>query len=152
MNKQRSKALKQLAEMLPPAYITRPHTETGRLSELYRLKDEGHQFTNELPPLTEENADQMFSIKYEAMEVLNHHKRLKRVWKQKGTKGIQEYLVWLKNHNEQFAKRMKDMEIEQLDPKLFEIAKMKVGSFWKSLIAFLVSFALFFKTDKTEEE
>lgn len=150
MKKARVKALKQLADMLPPAYITRPHTETGKLFELWKLKEQGHNITG-LPELTEENSDKMFQIKYEATEILNHHKRLKRVWKQKGTEGVQEYLKWLKQHNEYWAKKMTDLKIEQLDPKLYEIAQMKVNSFWKALITFLVSFFTIFQQQKEDD-
>ncbi len=145
MNKRRSKALKQLAELLPAAYITRDHTETGRLSELYLMNEKDESLDLDLPVMTEDNCDQIFSIKYPAMEILNHHKRLKAAWKKDKTKGIQDYLIWLDNHNRDFAKRMKDMEIEQMPEGLMRIATAKIGSFWKMLIAFLFSFAMVFQ-------
>lgn len=148
MNKRRSKALKQLAELLPAAYITRNHTESGLLSELYELNEKDKSLDLDLPIMTEDNCEEFFTITYPAMEVLNHHKRLKKGWKEKGTKGIQEYLIWLERHNRNFAKRMSEMEIEQLPEGLLYIAKMKVSSFWKSLMIFLFSFAMTFKSKK----
>lgn len=146
MNKRRSKALKQLADLLPAAYITRDHSETGRLWELYNLIEEQKIEIENLPLLTEENADQVFTIKYPAMEILNHHKRLKKAWKEKKAKGIQEYILWLNQHNLAFAKRVQGMEVEQLPEGLLEIAKAKVSSFWKMLFAFLFSFITVFQS------
>lgn len=146
MNKSKSKALKQLAAMLPAAYIVRNHTEQAPLHRLWELKDQGHNF--ELPAITEENADQLFSITYPATEILNHHKRLKRVFLEKGAAGIQEYIRWLDAHNRKWAEKMK---VDQVDPGLLEIASAKISSFWKMLIAWLVGFSMFFQDDRNKQ-
>ena len=148
MNKARSKALKGLADILPDAYIQRQHTESGRLYEFHKLIDEGHTFTTKLPQLNELNKDDVFSMKYNAFEILNHHKRLKAAWKNKGTVGIQEYLVWLKGHNERWVKLNNEHKVKELDEGLYKLAIAKAGSFWSSLIAFLFSFAMMFSKEK----
>ena len=146
MKKKKAKALKQLAIALPDAFIRRPHTETGFLWELHRLVDDGQKIEG-LPVLTEENKDSVRSITYQATEKLDHYRRLKKVYQEKGTKGIQEYIVWLNLHNKRWAEKMEG--IEQVEPGLLEIAKMNVSSFWKSLIVFLFSFmATFMKKEE----
>ncbi len=139
MNKQKSKALAQLASMLPATYIRRPHTEHATLSRLYQLIDDGHDIQG-LPELTEDNADTMHSIKYEATEIINHHKRLKAAWKAKGTAGIQEYIRWVDQNN----RRWSSQHVERVDPALLEIARAKVSSFWKMLMLWIAGFAKFF--------
>ena len=149
MNKRRSKALKGLADMLPDAYYSRMHTESGTLSELHAYRDkEGLDF--DLPELTELNWHRVKSIRYESMELINHHKRLKKAWKEKKTEGIQEYIIWLNNHNIRFAKKMQ-MDVKSVEEGLLKIAKMKVSSFWKSLIAFLVSFVFAFNQEEEND-
>lgn len=147
MKKSRSKALKKLAELLPDAYYNRDHTETGTLAEIYRFRDENN-LSFDLPTLTEENADQITSIKSPNLEKINHHKRLKKAYTEKGTEGVQQYLVWLDGHNKRFAKRYKDLNVERLPDGLLKIAKMKVGSFWKQIVAFLYAFAITFLQKK----
>lgn len=145
MKKKRSKALAQLASILPPAYIIRPHTESAPLWKWYELRDAG-KVEVELPPMDEENADQILSLTYKTTEVLNHHRRLKKVYSEKGEQGIKEYIVWLDAHNRRWAKRLEG--IEQVPKGLLDIARSNIGSFWKMLIAFLFSFVSVFGEKK----
>jgi len=147
MNKRRSKAIKELADMLPAAYVIRDHTETATLLGLMKMAEEHEALNIDLPEVTDENRDQVFKVKGQAMEVLNHHKRLKKAWKEKGIAGIQQYIIWLDRHNRAFALRMKDMEVGQVPQGLIEIANAKISSFWKMLIAFLFSFLTIFKSN-----
>lgn len=148
MKKSKSKALKQLANVLPPAYIKRRHTEYGTLVELHDMVIK-HSLKIDLPKLTEDNANEMKSITYDNMEILNHHRRLKKAYKKDGTEGVQKYLVWLKEHNENWIRNNNGMDVKEVDPSLYEIAKGKAGSFWNSLIMFLFAFA---KTFLTKDE
>jgi len=147
MNKRRSKAIKELANMLPAAYIIRDHTESVRLHELFKMAEEHEAMNIDLPEINEDNRDKVFTLKQPAMEVLNHHKRLKKAWKEKGIAGIQQYIIWLDRHNRAFALRMKDMDVGQVPQGLIEIANAKISSFWKMLIAFLFSFLTIFKSN-----
>lgn len=149
MKKSRSKALKKLAEQLHPAYIKRQHTEYGKLYELHDMAI-SQKLKIDLPTLTEENANEMKSITYPNMEVLNHHRRLKKAYTKNGTKGVQDYIVWLKEHNENWIRNNKGMGVKEVDQTLFEIAKGKAGSFWNSLIMFLFAFAKTFLTKDKE--
>lgn len=149
MKKRHSKALKELAKRLPPSFMIRKHTEHAPLYVFYQKIDEGQTFEG-LPPLTDENKDQIYSIKANAVELLDHHKRLKAAYEKDGTKGVQDYIIWVNTYNKAFAKKHA-MDIPEMEPGLLEIAKGKMASFWKSLIVFLFSFVAVFSTKEQND-
>lgn len=149
MNKQKSKALKQLGRVLPDVLIARNHTEQATLSRMYQLIDEGRDIQG-LPTLTELNKDEIHSVTYPAFDRVNHHKRLKAAWTKEGVKGVQKYIKWVGQYNLKFAEKYSSMQVDQVDSNLLEIAKSGISSFWKMLIAFLFGFVQFFQDDKNK--
>ena len=149
MNKQKSKALKQLGDFLPDVLIARDHTERAPLSRLYQLIDEGHNIEG-LPVLTNENKGQYFSITYPTFDKINHHKRLKTAWTKEGVKGIQNHIDWVARYNKSFARKYANMNVGQVDQGLLKVAKSGISSFWKMLIAFFFGFVQFFQDDKNK--
>ena len=147
MKKQKRKALEQLAIVLPDVYISRNHTSYDSLANYYKMMDDGIKIEG-LPELSNENADKSFGVKFDNFDKINHVKRLKRAYKSKGTTGIQEYVLWCQQHNLRFAK--KHFQVKQVNPKILDIAKSKVSSFWKSLIIFLYSFFITFQKEDND--
>ena len=147
MKKRISKALENLSKSLPPSYVIRPHTEEAALYVFYQKKDEGVDLPD-LPVMTEDNMNTVFKIKSNAVEVLNHHKRLKEAYTQNGTKGVQNYIIWVNQYNRKFIEShpVKSPEDFIVDEGLLKIALGGVAEFWKSLILFLYSFVAVFST------
>lgn len=142
MKKRTAKALRLLADRLPPAYKQRSHTERGRLADFHEYVSTSGKEIPDLSPLTEENADTIIGVKFPNLEVLNHHRRLKKAYTENGEKGIQDYILWLTGHNKRWAAKIG--EVEQVDAGLLAIAKGKVSGFWSALVSFLFAFASVF--------
>lgn len=149
MNKQKSKALKQLGNVLPDVLMVRNHTLEKPLVDFYELSEDGYD-VGVLPKLTESNCEQVFRVTSNVFEKVNHHKKLKAAWTKEGVKGVQKYIDWVAQYNKVFTKKYKGMNTQQVDPGLLEIAKSGISSFWKMLIAFLFGFVQIFQNNENK--
>ena len=150
MKKKKAKALQKLAAILPVAYTYRGHTEAAKLWEWCQLKEQNGKDSNvpDLPELTDENRNQMFTVKSVAIEQINHYRRLKSAWASGGTKAVQDYLNWLTGHQIAWAKLETDLQVEQVKAEISQLGKVGAGSFWSSLLNFLYSFLAVFAGKK----
>jgi hypothetical protein len=151
MKKRHIKMLVQVAQILPPVYIVRAHTTEMSLAHAYRLKDDGVELPEGLPTLTDWNKDKVAGIKTPALDQINHLRRLKKAYEEGQEQGVKEYIVWVKGYNEKFKEMYPDAEVKEVPEGLLKIASSKVGSFWRSLMIFLMSFSFVFKKNNADD-
>ena len=158
MKKKKVKALAKLANLLPATYIIRDHSEGATLGELYRLREEEGKPTDDLPSAEESKYgyDTMMRVTSQAFDRINHLRRLKKAYKENGTQGIKDYVLWVDAHNRRIAPLLRELtkaEPEEVPEGLLEIARGSVSRFWQSLVLFLYSFvATFSSSSKIDDE
>jgi hypothetical protein len=148
MNKRRTKTMRNLSKMLNrngDSYDIIGYTERVTGSEMIR---EGSKFEEGI--VVDLNA--VYLRKRKIIVKIDHYKKLKKAYSKDGIKGIQDYIIWLNQHNINMNKKFKEMQLEQrsaeVDKKLLSIAKGKATAFWSSLIQFLFSFFAVFGSEK----
>lgn len=156
MKKKTVKALSRLAQILPPAYLVRDHTEGVTLRDIYEIREKEGEDTDDLPDpsVLEYGYDTIYRVKSEGLDKINHLRRLKKAWKDEGTKGVQTYILWVDQHTRRYDPRIESLlnsPPPKVDDRLVDIAKANVSFFWKSLISFLLSFYHSFLATSEEE-
>lgn len=134
MKKKKIKALRFLAERLPESYTVemvgrKKLGEALTGEEINRLTDNGISV----------NAGQMYRFAEPQLTKIEHSRRLKRAYADKGEAGIIEYLTWLQLNNRRVAKILKKDYTE--DALILKLIKAGAGKFWSVLLMFFYSFA-----------
>lgn len=151
MKKKHALAIKQLSKLLPYSveivkhgvFIPGSQIET---KDVHAAKEAG---------LIIQGDKNYIHKKLKVVEI-NHYRRLKRMYAQHGTKGIQMYILELDKHNQKMNEMFQDLQgmkkYERITKELIEIAKGSAKGFWKSLIFFLTAlFGAFFLNEEIEE-
>ena len=143
MKKKRAKAIAKLVEQLPVSYEVRDHTQMFKGKDLTpeSKAEAGHEFHDE----------QHYLGTRKEVFVINHYKRIKKKYAEKGTQGIIDYLEWLNLHNQMMALKYKDGDIQQVPEKIMKIARGGVNKFWRLLMIFLFSFVKVFQNESLGE-
>lgn len=151
MNKKQALAIRQLSKLLPYSveivkhgvFIPGSEVET---KDIHAAKEAGVII----------QGNKNYIQKKRKVVEIKHYRRLKRMYAQHGTKGIQMYILELDKHNQRMNEMFKDLQgmkkYERITEELIEIAKGSAKGFWKSLIFFLTAlFGAFFMNEEIEE-
>ena len=137
MNKKRLKAIKFLANQLPPSAELVVYGEISSRNEIF-VNDSGVEY--EKPVRYKQKKDIFIPI--------NHYKRLKKAYKRDEKNGVLKYIEWVDKNNLKNQKIFKDIEVERVNSQIMNIVKKGATNFWHNILIFMIAFATSFKTDK----
>lgn len=139
MKKKYTKAIKELAKRLP---------KSKELSVVGKSLMGYDVIRKNLAKDGEVDSDLRYTYKTRELIDINHFNRMKRAYSRSGEKGITEYIQWLDRNNKKLNEMFKDLKLEQVDSNILEIAKKGAKGFWNSILTFLMSFLIAFRTEK----
>ena len=145
MKKTKIKALQNLANRLPLSYeIVKYYTviqgKSISIEEIIEQRAKGLEL--EFEP------DNWYRQNKSKLQEINHLNRLKKAYTRNKEQGLVDYIQWLNNHNIKLNQTFKDMKLQEVDENILKIAVKGAKVFWSSLIQFLLSFFIAFKSEK----
>ena len=113
MKKKYTKALKQFSLKLPLSY------------ELIRVGKSimGYEALKQNLAKDEEvESEVRYTYKSNEFVVINHYNRIKKAYSRNKEQGVTDYILWLNRNNKKLQEQFKDMELQQVDENILNIA------------------------------